>query len=290
MTTYENTIKFLAPFLATKSLHPQVGKPLFVGIEGPQGSGKTTLSRTLAKEIPNIYPKLKVIAFSMDDFYLTYVKQNELAKRNPDNILLSGRFLGTHDLDLLKKCMTTLSKTNSGIDIPAYDKSKHDGKGDRLPFANWTHIRTPVDVVIFEGWFNGYRSYTENKDVLRQWESIKRQHSVACEGISDGNIVRLNHDLAQYEPIWKFFDAFVGITTDNIDNVYKWRLQQEHDLIKSTGSGMTDNEVHSFVDGYMPGYWLFYQSLGSTMMQIPSINICIDENRNVLKCRIRSCL
>ncbi|QOU20330.1 hypothetical protein BRETT_004985 [Brettanomyces bruxellensis] len=288
MTTYEKTIKFLTPFLAAKSINPSSGKPFFLGIEGPQGSGKTTLSRTLAKEIPRLYPKLKVIAFSMDDFYLTYEKQNKLANQNPDNILLSGRFLGTHDLDLLNKCMTRLSKENDGVDIPVYDKSKHDGKGDRLPFMNWTHIVGPVDVVIFEGWFNGYRSYKESSDVLKQWKVLKFQHPIACEGISDNNIVRLNQDLAEYECIWKFFDAFVGITTDNIENVYKWRLQQEHDLIKSAGSGMTDKEVHRFVDRYMPGYWLFYGSLGLTMKQFPSINVCIDEKRNVIRCSSRS--
>lgn len=36
---------------------------------------------------------------------------------------------------------------------------------------------------------------------------------------------------------------------EDISYVYDWRIQQEHGLIASRGSGMTNDQVTEFVDG-----------------------------------------
>ena len=43
-------------------------------------------------------------------------------------------------------------------------------------------------------------------------------------------------------------DALVHIDAENIDYVYDWRLQQEHELKMKKGSGMNDDAVRRFVD------------------------------------------
>lgn len=100
--------------------------------------------------------------------------------------------------------------------------------------------------------------------------------------MEDRHIQKINCDLRRYEQIWGLFDLFVCIKTENINNVYRWRLQQEHTLIKKKGSGMTDMEVETFVDRYMPVYYLYYDGLGKTEEKINSLELDIDEFRNLV--------
>jgi D-glycerate 3-kinase len=57
------------------------------------------------------------------------------------------------------------------------------------------------------------------------------------------------------------FDFFIHIDTDDLNNVYTWRLQQEHKLIEAKGSGMSDDQVRAFIDGYMPNYEVYLEML-----------------------------
>ncbi|VEU21712.1 DEKNAAC102378 [Brettanomyces naardenensis] len=285
MNTFERCAKFLKPFLDRKSERQLNSPPLFVGVEGPQGSGKTTVCRQLAERLSVLYPNLNFVTFSMDDFYLTFEEQNEVAANDPTNVMLNGRGLpGTHDVDLLLKCLKQLATEKTNVDIPIYDKSQHRGRGDRVAFNKWIHIKKPtlIDVVIFEGWFNGYPSYSSEEDLISKWNKVKLRYPSVFENIGYEHIAKLNRDLVRYQAIWDYFDAFVCITTNTIDNVYKWRKQQEHDMIKQKGAGMTDDEVVQFVDRYMPVYRLYYDRLAETRKKIPSIEISIGLDRRLL--------
>lgn len=75
--------------------------PLFIGISGSQGSGKTTLNRELVKTLSSSPYNLSIVNISLDDLYLTNKEQNELAKMNIGNELLKYRGSpGTHDVKL----------------------------------------------------------------------------------------------------------------------------------------------------------------------------------------------
>lgn len=39
------------------------------------------------------------------------------------------------------------------------------------------------------------------------------------------------------------------LDAEKLEYVYAWRLQQEHNLIKLKGAGMTDEQVVVFIDG-----------------------------------------
>ncbi|QPG74878.1 hypothetical protein FOA43_002215 [Brettanomyces nanus] len=288
MTTLNKSIEFLRPFLDVKKSSKQKTRPLFIGLEGPQGSGKTTLSKQLDAKLSQLYPCLSFLTFSMDDFYLTFEEQNLLIASNQDNPLLNGRGLpGTHDVDLLIECLERLSTQKTGVDIPVYDKSKYSGHGDRLPFEQWIHIKGPqlVDVVIFEGWFNGYLVYPNTRNLLKKWSQVKTEYSPAFDRVKKEHVLKLNGDLAKYQSVWNYFDAFICITTDSIENVYRWRLQQEHDMIKQKGSGMTDKQVACFVDRYMPGYRLYFDNLTEIMAKIPSLEVKIALDRTPIAVR-----
>ena len=44
------------------------------------------------------------------------------------------------------------------IKIPSYDKGAFNGIGDRSNDKYHTLIESPIDIIIFEGWFNGFYS------------------------------------------------------------------------------------------------------------------------------------
>lgn len=66
------------------------GRPFFVGLNGVQGVGKTTLVRALAQTLQE-REGLATLVVSIDDFYLTHADQLALAAAHPDNALVQYR-------------------------------------------------------------------------------------------------------------------------------------------------------------------------------------------------------
>jgi D-glycerate 3-kinase len=65
------------------------GVPFFIGLNGVQGAGKTTLVAALAKTLQN--EGLQTLVCSIDDLYLTHEDQVALARANPNNPLIQHR-------------------------------------------------------------------------------------------------------------------------------------------------------------------------------------------------------
>ncbi|KAH7337652.1 P-loop containing nucleoside triphosphate hydrolase protein [Rhizoctonia solani] len=135
-------------------------RPLFVGFQGPQGSGKTTLTSQIKIVLGTLPTPIHAIVFSIDDLYLPYEGLVGLGQAHPDNALLQGRGLpGTHDPVLGADILERLSRINTGNDtfvsLPTFDKSAYRGFGDRS--SETIEVRPPVDVVILEGWCFGFQ-------------------------------------------------------------------------------------------------------------------------------------
>lgn len=132
--------------------------PLFVGVQGPQGSGKTFLTSHLHKQLSTSPHLLSVAVLSIDDLYLPHDGLASLARNHSQNRLLQGRGLpGTHDIELGNALLENIKKINGNSDeleLPIFDKSLFGGEGDRLPHGKV--IRPPIDVFILEGWCVGF--------------------------------------------------------------------------------------------------------------------------------------
>ncbi|KAK6461252.1 P-loop containing nucleoside triphosphate hydrolase protein [Scheffersomyces coipomensis] len=268
-------------------------RPLIVGLSGPQGSGKSYLAEHLLSNLKTLYPHLNIVQFSMDDLYLTHEEQsqlNEVAKTKLlNNGLLQGRGLpGTHDIALGLQIFQQLieSKSNGSrhlpVKIPLYDKSAFHGEGDRYDISKWQVIEKPIDIILFEGWFNGFEPLDSDQLKLSYFTSdpseILQRHKLF-------HLEEINQTLKDYSKVWRLFDKFIFINTSNIDNVYTWRIQQEHALIKATGKGMSDDKVVKFVDRYMPMYKLYYDRMcdaGAVKAPNSNLKLSIDISRNVL--------
>lgn len=276
----ENTCKFLDEYIPKwfeKRKLNDDPSPLFVFVSGPQGSGKSYTATFIHNHLLKKYGATRRIAnMSIDDFYLTHEDQVELSTRFSDNKLLQGRGLpGTHDIPLLSKCIDAiLSCKKSILTLPVYDKSKYNGEGDRSEKGN--DVNLPLDIIILEGWFLGFAPILERHEINSQ---------PMLKGGTD--MVQVNANLFFYSDLlWKnpeINSLGIVFAADDIQNVYEWRLQQEHALKKLTGQSMTDEQVRKFIDRYFPSYQLYYKNLvdAEDLGSIATLTLGVDLQRNV---------
>lgn len=283
MTTLSLTIDFLESALTNWDKN----KPLVLGISGPQGSGKLYLAENVLTYLSTNFSDLRAIGVLTDDFYLTHEEQVKvsLAAKEEGNTILQGRGLpGTHDLQLALETLDNLVSKRP-CKVPLYDKSAYGGEGDRLAESKWRSAEKPVDVVVFEGWFNGFRSIDPNE--FTKIYMVEPDSGVVKRSTLH-HLEEVNHKLKEYEPLWSYIDYFVYLETDNIDNVYLWRLEQESALIAATASGMDEHAVRKFVDRYMPMYYLYYWRMCRDGV-VEGKNLClkIDLARRVIASEVK---
>ncbi|KAF7792764.1 hypothetical protein EIP86_003862 [Pleurotus ostreatoroseus] len=265
----EHVLKQLARHRARLSSQSSA-PPLFVAVQGPQGSGKTFLTSRLREVLIAKPHSLSVVVLSIDDLYLRHDELVALAEAHPENKLLHGRGQpGTHDVGLGVQILEALQHINEdgagprSVEIPSFDKSLFGGEGDRV--ERGTLIKGPVDVVILEGWCVGfYPSTTE--EISRRWQlpvTGLGDNFFESRGFRQEDVLDVNQRLKEYLQWWKFFDTFIQASIKPVDGhpydyIYTWRLQQEHNMKSlNGGKGMTDDQVFKFVDRYIPGYVFF---------------------------------
>jgi len=248
--------------------------PFFIGLNGVQGAGKSVLVEILKSTLTSAPHNLPTVVFSLDDLYLTHADQVALARSNPDNPLLQHRGQpSTHDVPLALSVFASL-KRNEPTKIPRYDKAAFSGEGDRVPESDWEEVNSQpsapvVRVVLFEGWCVGFRPLPS--EVLEaKWSAAvsalqnsapSRPYRGRLGHNSLQSVTTINKALETYDELTRQFDAFVHIDALDPLYVYKWRLEQEAHLRATRGSGMTDEQVVAFVDGYYPAYELYTDTL-----------------------------
>lgn len=119
---------------------------------------------------------------------------------HPDNPLLQVRGqAGTHDIELARQTLEQLKSAtseSSEVAVVRYDKSAHEGRGDRAPPSKWQQVKGKVDVVLFEGWMLGFKPLTDQaaeKVIL-----VDPLHACSCSMFVT-KCCWTNHDLAGNE-------------------------------------------------------------------------------------------
>jgi D-glycerate 3-kinase len=259
------TLDILIPKI--KSQHEQSSHPIILGISGLQGSGKSTWASKIV-EILTSQHRLQTITISLDDLYKKHDDLVAQRDQDPDNKLYRTRGQpGTHEEQLAAKFFDELRQYQGEgeLKIPSFDKSKFKGEGDRAAPSDWPVISSKPDVIVFEGWCVGFQPLPAS--------SIEEKHKLAQAGKLSINtpaqhqlqhLLAVNDNLARYCDAFmgpQHFDFFIHIDTTDLRNVYTWRLQQEHKMIAAKGSGMSDEQVRAFIDGYMPSYEIYLDKL-----------------------------
>ncbi|KAF7557684.1 hypothetical protein G7046_g5977 [Stylonectria norvegica] len=276
--------------------------PFVLGLTGLQGSGKSTWAEALTATLEKEH-SLKVVNVSLDDFYHRHDDLARVYKESGDNPLLRNRGQpGTHDTTLARQFFETL-RSGQPISIPSFDKSRHNGEGDRVAESEWRHITQPppVDVLLFEGWCVGFQPLDE--DALKaKWElsstqrgrKLKRpNHCLSTDTLGEfqlEHLLEINSNLQMYQSTFmgsENFNYLIHLDTNDLLNVYHWRLDQEHALLKTRGGGMSDDAVIAFVQGYMPSYELYLEQLRLNSFifrngQLCYLRVILDSQRNII--------
>ena len=192
--------------------------PLFVAVQGPQGSGKTFLTSHLKQALVSPPHSLSVAVLSIDDLYLPHDQLLAVARANPENRLLQGRGQpGTHDVSLGSSILNQLKhinepdKRNQIVTIPSFDKSLFGGEGDRAETG--TIVNPPLDVVVLEGWCVGFYP-TSEEEIYRKWELPVQGLGAEffhIRGFAKEDVVAINARLKEFLAWWTFFDAFIQV-------------------------------------------------------------------------------
>jgi D-glycerate 3-kinase len=197
--------------------HLQQQQTQVVGINGAQGTGKSTLSELLKRLLHA--RQIECVVLSIDDLYLTHAQRADLA-RDIHPLLQTRGVPGTHDLALGLSLLDTLkaADTHSRIHIPRFDKAQDD----RRPLADWQLHAGRVDVIILEGWCVGARPASLAGAPIN---ALEQQHD------ADGRWrAFVEQQLQAYQHLFRHIDLLVMLKAPSMDSIREWRWLQEEKL------------------------------------------------------------
>lgn len=217
-------------------------RPLIVGINGSQGSGKSTLTSFIEAYLSSVHGK-RVVSLSIDDFYFDQSQRNALAiKVHP--LLKTRGVPGTHDVTLALNTFRSLDKGARTL-LPRFNKATDNP----FPQEQWPVIEVKPDFIILEGWCVGAipQSNSEIKKPINHLEEVEDPLAIWRSFV--------NTELAgEYQTLFEKIDYRIMLKAPSFDCVYQWRLEQEHKLaakaLEERDGVMSDEEVANFVQHY----------------------------------------
>ena len=240
MQVYGPLVERLAHTVSSRS------QPLSLGINGAQGTGKSTAAEVIAHLLER--QGFRVCRLSIDDLYLTRHERQTLAK-TVHPLLATRGVPGTHDLVLGLRVMDELLRADptTTVAIPRFDKARDD----RLPPQDWPAWQGKPHLIILEGWCVGARPQ-EHGALSEPVNALERDRD------PEGHWRRyVNDRLQDYQRLFDGLDHLVLLRAPSFEQVYQWRAEQEAALARRvaqerrTAPGlMSEDELKQFISHY----------------------------------------
>lgn len=200
---------------------------LCIGINGAQGTGKSTLAKLLVMLLKE-HHQLNAVAMSLDDFYYSHQERQHLAQTiHP--LLATRGVPGTHDIEL---ALDTVQRLRNGepVRLPRFSKAADDC----VPRSDWHFSPTQTHIVILEGWCVGIPAQTSTQ-LATPVNELESQED------PDGEWRRyVNNCLAdRYQVLFDQLDLLIMLQAPDFDSIFDWRLLQEEKLRSSLPPGDT---------------------------------------------------
>ena len=218
--------------LLTEAARDQ-GQRRLIGLSALPGCGKTTLGHWLERAAQQLDLPLQVV--SIDDFYFEAERLDQAMGGNPWGV--PRALPGSHDLPLL---LQTLSRWKDGeqVDLPQFDKSLRQGRGDRCGWRSCS-----AQILLLEGWFVGCQPLAQNTSIELGCEhlfpSIRSEERDARAAVQD--------ELRRYEQIWSELDSLWQIAAQDFRSPQIWKRQQEQQMLQNTGVALDSDSLKGFI-------------------------------------------
>jgi D-glycerate 3-kinase len=221
-------------------------RPWVLGLQGPQGCGKSTAAAALVEAATA--EGLRAVTVSIDDFYLTYDEQRALAERHSGNpYLLYRGYPGTHDVALGARVIAALASAAQGspVLLPTYDKSARAGRGDRAPESVWRRVTGPFDLVILEGWMLGFPP----------------ADPAAIAASRDPALAAPNGYLSAYRAWDERLHGLAHLAVESLETIVEWRIGSERARRARGETALSDEDAGDYIRRFLPAYRLYVPAL-----------------------------
>ncbi len=220
--SFQQTVEDIYLPLSQVIVNSKKGSPLFVSINGAQGTGKSTMTAFL-KSIIEYESDCAVANISIDDFYCTRERRKFLAE-SIHPLLETRGVPGTHDVVLIEQVLDCLVNQKP-CQVPRFDKALDDRRAE----SGWGDIAEPVDIILFEGWCNNSPAQSRQAltDPVNELESTEDPEGVWRQYV--------NEQLIDYQRrLFDHADMCIMLQAPDFECVYEWRSKQEQKLEKNS--------------------------------------------------------
>lgn len=216
------------------SKHLVPGETAIVGINGSQGSGKTTFADLLARVLREI-GGLKLVCCSIDDFYLTRAEREKLC-REVHPLLITRGVPGTHYVGLGIETFKSLihATENTITTIPVFDKAIDD----RKPKEEWVQFQGRPDVILFEGWCIGAQAVDDEEleipanELEQLHDQDKTFRKYANEALK-----------TEYAEWFDMITQLFMLQVPGFEQVMEWRWVQEQKLAEKHSGELSNKRI-----------------------------------------------
>lgn len=208
--------------------------PLVIGINGAQGTGKSTLSRFLADYFRREH-ELNTFVLSLDDLYKTYEERFNLSQ-SVHPLLITRGVPGTHSVDIaLDFFKSTASQSDGSVTSPRFRKELDD----RVPIQEWNKLDLPVDIILFEGWCVSARAQSSDalSDPINDFESKEDSEGTWRNYVNDALAT-------SYVEMFSYIDYTILLRAPSFETILDWRMEQEEKLRASCEENGFDPNQH----------------------------------------------
>nr|VFK24100.1 MAG: D-glycerate 3-kinase [Candidatus Kentron sp. LFY] len=242
------------------------------GINGSQGSGKSTLCRVLQWLLHRRGRRAAIL--SIDDLYLDQGRRAELA-RQVHPLLETRGVPGTHDVALGIDTLDAL-RDRRAVALPRFDKANDDP----CPRHRWPIQTKPVDVVLFEGWCVASLPQAE-ADLETPVNGLEARED------GDGHWRRYVNDrlAGPYRGLFRRIDRLILLEVADFSWVYGWRKKQEDRLRqRQTGSRIMDDRT---LARFIEHFERITRHNAETLPYLADIRLLLDQSQRIERHLIR---
>ncbi|MGW8201851.1 kinase [Sphingomonas bisphenolicum] len=252
--------------------HGSAGRTLVIGMNGAQGSGKSTVCRFLQASLLPEYG-LSATVVALDDLYLPLQAREQMAQ-DIHPLFRTRGVPGTHDVDAGISLLEDMAAGREVL-IPRFSKALDD----RLPPTGWTRHSGKVDILLFEGWCVGARP-EDATSLIQPLNALEAQDDP--DGIWRHHV---NHALeTSYAQWFSLIDHLVMLQPPSFDHVLNNRLLQEHKLraIAPDAPGIMDDAA---VARFVSHYERLTRHMFADLPARADMVFSLDAQQNVMSCQ-----